>query len=135
MLAAWNEHFQLVKYLIEQGEADLNIADRGGRNALHLAAYHNKKNTDLIQLLLNHMSIDSINQKDRSEVMWEDEIEDEDNDDGGDTPLDRAYEYNTRYSSPIKQKIIALIRSKGGKANCHDENGRWVGQDNGDLNH
>ena len=80
------------------------------------------------------MSIDSINQKDRSEVMWEDEIEDEDNDDGGDTPLDRAYEYNTRYSSPIKQKIIALIRSKGGKANCFDENGRRVGHGNGDLN-
>ena len=27
MIAAWNEHFQLVKYLIEQCEADPNIAD------------------------------------------------------------------------------------------------------------
>ena len=35
----------------------------------------------------------------------------------------------------IKQKIIALIRSKGGKANEYDENGRWVGRGNGDLNH
>eukprot|EP00942_MAST-04A_sp_MAST-4A-sp1_P011904 g11904.t1 len=31
---------------------------------------------------------------------------------GGDTPLDRAYDNN---NSPIKQKIIDLIRSKGGK--------------------
>ena len=30
--------------------------------------------------------------------------------------------------------IIALIRSKGGKANCHDADGRDVGPGNGDLN-
>ena len=50
----------------------------------------------------------------------------------GETPLDRAYFYNR---SPIKQEIIALIRSKGGKANYHDATGRWVGDGNGDLNH
>jgi hypothetical protein len=33
-----------------------------------------------------------------------------------------------------KQKIIDLIRSKGGKANVHDVNGRNVGLGNGDLN-
>ena len=47
------------------------------------------------------------------------------------TLLDLAYRYN---DSPIKQEIIALLRSKGGKANCHDENGRYVGYGNGDLN-
>ena len=31
---------------------------------------------------------------------------------GGATPLDLAYKYN---KSPIQQKIIDLIRSKGGK--------------------
>ena len=30
-----NEHFQVVKYLIEQGEADPNIANSDGLNALH----------------------------------------------------------------------------------------------------
>ena len=30
--------------------------------------------------------------------------------------------------------MIALLRSKGGKANKYDENGRNVGQGNGDLN-
>ena len=37
--------------------------------------------------------------------------------------------------SPIRQEIIALLRSKGGKANYYDENGRYVGEGNGDLNH
>ena len=36
--------------------------------------------------------------------------------------------------SPLRQEIIALLRSKGGKANCYDENGRYVGEGNGDLN-
>ena len=52
-------------------------------------------NTKLIELLLTCMSLNSINKKD-----W-----------NGETPLDNAY-YN---KSPIKQKIIKLIRSKGGK--------------------
>ena len=39
--AAWNEHFQIVEYLIEQGEADPNIARSTGSNALHLAAANN----------------------------------------------------------------------------------------------
>ena len=61
------------------------------------------------------MTLDSINKKDR----------------GGSTPLDYAYDDN---DSPIRQEIIALLRSKGGKANCYDENGRRVGEGNGDLN-
>ena len=116
MIAAWNEHFQVVKYLIEQGEADPNIADSGGRNALHLAAITNRTSTELIELLLTHMTLDSINKKD-----WTS---------GGGTPLDCAYRRN---HSPLRQEIIALLRSKGGKANCFDENGRWVGAGNGDL--
>ena len=108
MIAASNEHLQVVKYLIEQGEADPNIANRYGWNALHFAAGSNRMNTELIELLLTHMSLNSINKKNRY----------------GRTPLDLAYAYNR---SPIQQEIIALLRSKGGKANCHDENGNWVG--------
>ena len=51
----------------------------------------------------------------------------------GETVLDLAY-YRWN-NSPIKQEIIALLRSKGGKANCYDENGRDVGAGYGDLNH
>ena len=97
MIAARYEHFQIVKYLIEQGEADPNIADSEyGYNALHVAAGNNKTNTELIEFLLTNMSLTSINKKDED----------------GDTPLDWAYKFN---DSPIKQKIIDLIRSKGGK--------------------
>ena len=105
MIAAENEHFQIVKYLIEQGEADPNIANSDGWNALHLAVY-NRTNTELIELLLTHMSLDSINKRAV----------------GIHSP-GRAYIHN---HSPIRQEIIALLRSKGGKANCHDENGRKV---------
>ena len=45
MMAASEEHFQIVKYLIEQGEADPNIANSNGYNALHYAAMWNKKDT------------------------------------------------------------------------------------------
>jgi len=117
MAAAYGEHFQIVKYLIEQGEADPNIANGLGYNALHNAAYTNRTNTELIEFLLTHMTLDSINKKAY----------------GGEfTPLDYAYRHN---DSPIQQEIIALLRSKGGKANYHDENGRYVGHGNGDLNH
>ena len=97
MAAADNEHFQIVQYLIEQCEADPNIANSGGVNALHLAAWKSRTNTELIQLLLNNMSLDSINQQDND----------------GETPLDWCYAMN---NSPIRQEIIALLRSKGGIA-------------------
>ena len=116
IMAAYNEHFQIVKYLIEQCEADPNIANSSGLNALHWAAWNNRTTTELIQVLLNHMTLDSINKKES----------------GGYTPLDNAYAYN---DSPLRQEIIALLRSKGGKANRYDENGRNVGRGNGDLNH
>ena len=106
------EHFHVVQYLIEQGEADPNIANSNGYNALHYAVGYNSRTTELIQLLLNHISI---NNKDK----W------------GFTPLDCAY-WN---KNPLRQEIIALLRSKGGKANYYDENGRNVGRGNGDLNH
>ena len=97
-MAALYEHFQVVKYLIEQGEADPNIAISNGLNALHYAAQTNKKDTELIEFLLTNMPLTSINKKNRY---------------GGLTPLDyAAYKYN---KSPIQQKIIDLIRSKGGK--------------------
>ena len=99
MIAAYGEHFQIVKYLIEQGEADPNIAGSDGYNALHLAAEYNKKDTELIEFLLTNMSLDSINKKAWLIGGWG-------------TPLDKAYDDN---KSPIKQKIIDLIRSKGGK--------------------
>ena len=113
MTAARHEHFQVVKYLIEQGEADPNIADSDGVNALHLAALYNRTTTELIELLLTHMTLDSINKKN-----W-----------GGNTPLDKAYRNNR---SPLRQEIIALLRSKGGIANYYDENGNRIDSEDED---
>ncbi len=113
MAAALNEHFQIVKYLIEQCEADPNIADSDGDNALHYAIYNNSTNTDVIQCLLNHMTLDSINKEDPD----------------GETPLDWCYDAN---DSPIRQEIIALLRSKGGIANKYDENGNRIGSEDED---
>ena len=100
--------------MIEQGEADPNIANSDGLNALHWAAGWNRMNTELIELLLTHMSLNNINKKNRGE--W--------------TPLDWTYNND----SPLRQEVIPLLRSKGGKANYFDENGRRVGRGNGDLN-
>ena len=41
------------------------------------------------------------------------------------------YDYN---HSEVKQEIIALIRSVGGKANYYNANGIRVGDGKGDLN-
>tara|TARA_B100001059_G_C17821713_1_gene578695 strand:+ start:16 stop:807 length:792 start_codon:yes stop_codon:yes gene_type:complete len=110
MIAATREDFKLVNYLIEQG-ADPNVADDYGLNALHFAAWKNRSNTGLIQLLLNHMTLHSVNQ----ELWVSTPLET--------TPLDLAYRAN---HSPIRQEIIDLMRSKGAKANRYDENGRRV---------
>ena len=115
MAAAMNEHFQVVKYLIEQGEADPNIAHHStGWNALHYAASNNGTNIALIELLLIHMPLDSINKKTAR---------------GGATPLDLAIGLN---DSPLRQEIIALLRSKGGIANKYDENGNHIDDEDED---
>ena len=59
------------------------------------------------------MSLDSINKKNR----W------------GHTPLDFAYHNN---HSPLRQEIIALLRSKGGIANKYDENGNRIDSEDED---
>ena len=113
MIAAQEEHTTIVEYLL-QHDADVSITDSQGMNALHYAA-GNKTNTNIIQLLLNKMSLNDINHKHQ----------------GGFTPLDGCYAYN---ESSIKQDIITLIRKHGGKANRYDKNGNKVGIGNGDLN-
>ena len=59
------------------------------------------------------MSLDSINQDDED----------------GYTPLGWCYDEN---HSPIRQEIIALLRSTGGIANKYDENGNRIGSEDED---
>ena len=112
----WNKCFtnELNEIDLSKIKERKQYADSHGYNALHFAAEYNRKNTELIQLLLTHMTLNSINKKQST----------------GGTPLDYAYRKN---HSPIRQEIIALLRLKGGKANKHDENGRWVGRGNGEI--
>ena len=46
------------------------------------------------------------------------------------TPLDDCYDRN---ESPLQQEMIALLRSKGGKANRFDENGEYVNVGEGNV--
>ena len=91
MIAAWKEHFQIVKYLIEECNADPNIADSEGENVMHLV--YGNKNTNIVEILINHMSFLAINKKSSARS----------------TPLDYAYVSE----SPVKQAIIDLMKSKG----------------------
>jgi hypothetical protein len=118
-VAAEYNHSDIVKYLITLG-ADVSIQDAKGFTALHFASLwneHEEMNINAIELMLQKMSSDSINGKA----------------DDGSTALDQAYKMNEIYFSP-ENKIIAMIRKYGGKANSHDENGEFVGKGNGDLN-
>ena len=112
MIAAANEYFPFVEYILSL--ANPNTTNRYGENALHKAAYHNRNSTDVIKLLLDAMAVFSINKKDGA----------------GYTPLDRAY---LNKDSPLRQEIITLLRSKGGKANAHDIDGNEVATGEGDL--
>ena len=88
MAAVYYEHLEVVQYLIDQG-ADPNIVDWTGANALHLAAYNNKKDIKIVKLLLENMTKDSLYKE-----SW------------GSTPLDQA-EGN---EGPFRKDIITLIR-------------------------
>ena len=76
-------------------------------------------NFDLIQYLLEHMSIDSINRKCRSDK----------------TPLDCTY-LNPYLDNKTRLDMIELINSKGGKLNFRSCDGKLLDDDsNKDLRH
>ena len=113
MIAALNDHLNIVQYLIEQCEANANKIETHHKwNALHFALtnrawsrdwlrVYNKNTLGVVQLLLDHMTIISINHKDENKQ----------------TPLGiiRSFPLLSTLGSSIKQNIINLIRSKGGK--------------------
>ena len=112
MASARRCQLNVIQYLINHG-ADPNIAHRDGENALHmLLSVNNTSNNDIVKtfrFLLEYMTLDSINKEDGE----------------GDTPLDWVYLWDD--TIPIRQEMITLLRSKGGIANRHDENGNFIG--------
>ena len=108
--AAGGEHLNIVQYLIQEFEADPTYMDRSGWTTLQYAVQLNKKSTETIKALLAIPSVlNGINQLC-----------------GDHTPLDIVYKRSNR-NCPIKQEIIALLRSNGGIARLHDENGNFHG--------
>ena len=95
MYASFNEHAEIVRYLLKKG-AKTNHADTHGENALHYAAIHNSKGIDTIELLLKDSTSETINKKTTDITK--------------NTPLDWAYHND----SPNKTDIIDLIRQYGG---------------------
>ena len=120
MAAVRNKHFHVVRYLIEECEADPNIANGRDWNALLIAIwmYENITDTEVIELLLNHMSVDGINQEVENRGGF-----------AGDrrrfTALDWWYWENNNPDEEII-RVSTLLRSKGAVANVHDENGVFV---------
>ena len=96
MSAAAYEHIKIVQYLIYHAEADITITNCDGWGALHYAAQNNKRNTETIKLLLDNMTVNAINHKDKHER----------------TALDRAYKNK---HCKIEREIVALVRHLGGK--------------------
>ena len=97
MYAALNNCFSTCKYLIENCEADLDIRNIYGCNALHYAIFFWRRplSKKLIIFLINHMSLDSINEKNQK----------------GETILDEIYmSYD---DCNVRRILIALLMSKG----------------------
>lgn len=138
MTAAKYGNLEVVKYLLSLPETNPAKIDNRGRNALHHAAFpwefNIQKRSTIVRKLARRMR-DNVNQIDED----------------GFTPLDLAfnkgevsegYQYfvnNTidggeETGEEIRDAIIYWIQKYGGKANCHDENGKFVGIGNGDLN-
>jgi hypothetical protein len=85
-------------YSASQMTPDFLSLDRNGCNALHFAAYHNYKNTDILESLLSHntCTIDHINRKAFD----------------GLTPLDYAIKFNSFHT---RKDIIDVLRKHGAK--------------------
>ena len=94
MAAAEYERSTIIEILLHYN-ADTATTNLDGFNALHCAAWKNKKNTTTVRLLLDNMKLEDINHKNID----------------GDTPLDLCFKNN----SSIQQQLIDMIRQKGGK--------------------
>eukprot|EP00944_MAST-04C_sp_MAST-4C-sp1_P010602 g10602.t1 len=121
--AAAKEQFEIVQYLVKTCTNKVDLIGQtdssDGMNSLHFAAMGSEKNVQTLQFLIDNYNGNIktiINQKIKS----------------GATPLDCAY--GSPVNSPIKNDIVSLLRKYGGKANCCDKNGNFVGIGKGDLN-
>ena len=106
-----NDNANLVQQFITENP---NLIDT--ENTLQHAIKCYKHTLDIVKMLLEQMSIEDINHKNKRYGYY--------------TPLDWAYE--SRKDNIVE--VIKLIRQYGGKSNWHDKDGNWVGMGKGDLN-
>ena len=87
-IAARKGYLNIVQLLIENGVDSSICSKRDKWNVLHIAAYYSKKSSNVVKYLLKHLPEKVINQQDA----------------GGETPLDNAY------SNPygVKDEIVNL---------------------------
>eukprot|EP00942_MAST-04A_sp_MAST-4A-sp1_P000117 g117.t1 len=98
-IASRNEHVDIVQYLLSLPQINVAALNKYGYNALHLAAWKNQKNLDVIKLLLSHKTCSNLVLHAKANI--------------GANPLGLAQEYN---NTNIKNDIVDLLVSKGGKS-------------------
>ena len=97
MLAAMNEHVDVVKFLLQLPSIDVSICSSRGWNALHVAAWKNAESTETVQLLADHSTC-TTNVLNAKSIY-------------GETPLDKAMG-NT---CELQNSIVEVLRAKGGR--------------------
>ena len=97
MLAAMNEHVDVVKFLLQLPSIDVSICTSRGWNALHVAAWKNAESTETVQLLADHSTC-TTNVLNAKSIY-------------GETPLDKAMG-NT---CEVQNSIVEVLRAKGGR--------------------
>ncbi len=106
-IAARKGYLNIVQLLIENGVDSSICSKRDKWNVLHIAAYYSKKSSNVVEYLLKHLPEKVINQQDV----------------GGETPLDNAYSnpyrvkdeivnYLIKYEHDAKKKRLKKLRKK-----------------------
>ena len=89
-IAARKGYLNIVQLLIENGVDSSICSKRDKWNVLHIAAYYSKKSSNVVEYLLKHLPEKVINQQDV----------------GGETPLDNAYSNPYRVKDEIVNCMI-----------------------------
>jgi len=109
---AANEMPRSVRHDLELNPQFAQCVDSYGWSALHYCAAFNKRNLNTMKVLLEYLQPEEINRKTTAIFSH------------GETAVDVAYRLN---KSDMRDSIITLLRSKGGKANWRNEKGNNVG--------
>eukprot|EP00942_MAST-04A_sp_MAST-4A-sp1_P001348 g1348.t1 len=118
---------------VGEGYGDLNAVDEASRlrcknasDAQYLRRICRGSNIGLIRKTLYGMSSNAINHLHTTRKIRGYDL------DYVDTVLDDVYK-SSRWHQFNMEKILQLLRQHGGKSNCYDMNGNYVGEFNGDL--